>query len=579
MAEGIVGDPHRLDLRVVQETLRSGRATEPWTDSWLPSTYGAPERFFDMLRGFVATQRDAPVKGRDADGFDLYHDLVAAHVGRKRTAFVACDESGVLSTTSYDALQARSNGLAAAWTEAGVEPGQVVALVAPVGVEYLAALVTAFRLGLVVAPVALAGPRIVRARIAALKADWAVATGKLAPLVPASLGALPLLASPRLSASSGSHGYGAEDPALRLLSPFAPPETALTDVPAKTVHDGALRDGSLVFSLRIDDVLAAPGFDVWQHQPALLLGALACGAAFAELSSAQVEQDPALVEKAGVTVLGLTRHHRERVLTKEAPLLRAPVRAWFRSLTELLEGDRWDALYRAGPAKRIPGFAVVVSAASGGVLLASPPTFEAPSLRMWPAAGLTWQLSESPEGAVPALCGVGVFTRLLGEEADPSAPRLVFARSGAALVYGGTLEIGLDAQRYPIEELELSVCTHPDVRHAAAIVRSGRHLNDARVVLVAFTEGRPGVRPIALRELEMLVLREVGERFRPDRIEVYPLRPRLNEAGIDRAWCRSQYLEGVLARKARSELFVALSRLGYLFERPAEGPPSGAPGS
>ncbi|MEI7894584.1 MAG: AMP-binding protein [Myxococcales bacterium] len=574
MAADSISDPYRLDLRVIQETLRSGRATEVWLESWLPSTHTAPERFQDMLRSFVATRRDAPVKGRDDHGFDLYHDLVAAHVGRKRVAFVAYDESGSVVPTSYDALQTRSNGLAAAWTEAGVEVGQVVAIVAPVSVDYLAALVTAFRLGLVAAPVALAGPALVRSRLLALQPHWVTASARQRSAIPLSYAALPLSAPPRVSGPSTSHAYDADQVALRLLSPFAPPSNALSDLTAKTVHDSALRDGALVFALRSDDVLAAPGFDVSQHQPALLLGSLACGAAFAELAPASLAEDPVekaiekAVDKTGVTVLGLTGASRELLLGRSVDLLRSPVRAWFRSLTEVLEGDRWDALYRLGPAKRIPGFAVVSCAASGGVLLASPPTSEAPSLRMWPVPGLPWQLSESVEGAVPALAGAGIFTLLVGEDADPSVPRVAFSRSGSALLYGGSLEVGRDAQRYPIEQLEEAACTHPEVRHAAAIAVGGRHINDARVVLLAFTEGLRGERPIPLRELEEIILRELGERFRPDRIEVFPLRPRIQKTGaIDRAWCRSQYLGGVMSRKARSEIFVSLGRLGYLFEK------------
>jgi hypothetical protein len=57
----------------------------------------------------------------------------------------------------------------------------------------------------------------------------------------------------------------------------------------------------------------------------------------------------------------------------------------------------------------------------------------------------------------------------------------------------------------------------------------------------------------------------MGEGFVPDRIEVFPLRPRFIDGRVDTAWCRSEYLSGNLGKKARSELFVSLARLGWIF--------------
>ena len=103
----------------------------------------------------------------------------------------------------------------------------------------------------------------------------------------------------------------------------------------------------------------------------------------------------------------------------------------------------------------------------------------------------------------------------------------------------------------------------------------GRHLNEAHSVLLAFLDAT--VNPdgtldpaVSAAELRSLVVMELGERYAPERIEVFPLRPRIVEGVVDRVWCRSQYLSGNLYEKARSAPFLILSRLGYMF-----GPPPG----
>ncbi len=95
-------------------------------------------------------------------------------------------------------------------------------------------------------------------------------------------------------------------------------------------------------------------------------------------------------------------------------------------------------------------------------------------------------------------------------------------------------------------------------------------MNDARVVLLVFVDdarapdGRIAL-PVGIPEISARITREMGERFMPERIEILPLRPRFTKEGeVDHPWCRSQYLSGTLLRKARSETFILLSRLGYI---------------
>lgn len=566
-------DPRKLDLRAITETLRGGRSNDGWVASWLPLTHGDPERFGEVMYAHAGARRDGAFKSRPRDGHDLYHDCVTAQQGRRRVALVGREGEGWASV-SYEALHARCNALASAWVEQGAEAGQSVAVVAPPGIDLAVALLTAFRLGMVPTVIPPQGPTRVRGALARCEADRAASAGRHRGLLGAAQeGALPVAAGAKGTGPTGSFTYPANKPAAALLTPFGLSETGVVEVSARTLLDGAVRDGCFVYGLGPGDVLAAPGFDPVQHEPAMLLACLAAGATRAFVGEAELTSEPELLGQLGVTVLGLHRRVRDLWMGQRLRLPPA-VRAWFRSLTDAVDGDRWDEFWRTTPDRKQVNFSVVNAAASGGVGLFSPPTTAAPGIRVWPAPGLSHRLGELGAGEVAALNDAGVFTVLRGEEADEGMVQAVVGRWGEGWAYGGSLGGGPDSHPYPSDEAEEVVTRLPEVRHAAAFSVPGRWLNEARVVLLAFVEGRrPGERPpITLPEIEKIIAREMGASFVPDRIEVIPLRPRLLEGVVDRAWCRSQYLTGSLHRKARSEAFLLLGRLGYVFAPPRDPP-------
>ncbi|MGK3992789.1 AMP-binding protein [Sorangium sp. So ce1024] len=567
-----VTDPERLDLRAACEVLRQGKADGAWLRGWLPATYDDPARFRRALYAHASRQVGG-LKSRPGEGFDLYHDCVTVHLGRRRRALLSAGAAGA-AELSFEAVHARAAALASSLLRAGFEPGQAVAVVLPAGVELTVAVLAALRAGAVVSTVPPAGPAFVEARLDRLKPDHVIASERHRRLLgPHAAALVPPAAAPD-DRPPPSHWYAPDEPVARLLSPFGDPAATPVELTAAAWHEALLRDGHLVFGLTAADTLAAPGFDPVQFQPHLALAALAAGATYAELGPEDALSDPGL----DVTVLGVDRRLRDALLLRGAAPLPKACRAWFWSLTEALDADRWHACARALWARKIPGFGVVASAAAAGVHLFGPPGPPAPVPRVWPAPGRAWQLSELAAGELPALRDVGVYTPLRDEEPDLAGlPRLVLAREADDHLFAGAIDLGRDAQAYPTAEVARVAERHPAVRHAAVVVAPGRFVNDARVVLLAFVEDERGpdgrlALPVRPDELSSLVTREMGERAAPDRVEIFPLRPRLRDGVVDEAWCRSQYLGGTLHAKARMELFVLLSRLGYILGRAPSGP-------
>lgn len=566
-------DPERLDLRALIDALRAGKADGAFLGALLPATYEAPDRFRRALYAHAA-RRPGGLKSRLDEGYDLYHDCVVAHLGRRRRALVAAGTAGD-QELSYEGLHLRAGALAAAWKGAGVEPGQAIAVVLPPSVDHVVALLAALRLGAVISPLPPLGAAFVQHRLARLAPDHVVIAERHRHLAAQSAATLlPLAAPPRGEAAPASHWYAPDEPAARLLSVFGDPSAEPVELTAAALHEALLRDGLVVLGLDEADTLAAPGLDPVQHAPHLALAALAAGAACAEIAPEDVEADPRLLDRADVTVIGVARGLRDAVLRGGAAAVPRSARAWFRSLTEVVDPDRWDAFARALWARKIPGFGVAGSAAAAGVHLFSPPSPPSIVPRVWPAPGRPWLLAELAAGALPALNAAGMYTPLRDGAPDLAGlPRLVLAREPDGFTLAGAIDVGRDAQAYPTAEVARVVEREPFVRHAAVVVSPGRAPNDAKITAIAFVEDERGpdgriALPVEARAIAARIEREMGKPFVPDRIEIFPLRPRIVDGVADEAWCRAQYLGGVLHAKARSELFVLLSRLGYILARP-----------
>lgn len=568
-------DPEHLDIAAVVSALRGGRAGMNWLGEFLPATYTAPERFHRALFAY-ATRRTGGYKSRPDEGYTLYHDTIGIHAGQRRRAVVVAATSGDQELT-FASLHQRSAALATAWAQMGVAPGKAVALVMPMTVEYVVALAACLRLGVTMSVVSPDGPTYVQNRLARLEPEHVVTTDKLARFCGDFLDKRLPVVPPSLLTTAPSHGYGKDDAVLRVISPFGDPEAKPIEISAGALFPALLTAGLFVLALDDQDTFAAPGFSSSQFQPSLLLATLAAGATYAEIAEEDAITDSKVIQRVGTTVLGIRRALRDAFLARGAASFPKGIRAWFRSLTEKCDIERWISFQNLAWERRVPGFALAASTAASFVHLFSPPAApDVAAMRVWPAPGARFTLAEIAAGALPSLRDSGVYVPLGPEDKPanpPGLPAMIFAREKAGYVFAGSVDLGHDAHAYPSAEVSRVVETVPAVRHAAVIVTAGKYTNDAVIALLIFTddhrdaEGRV-VSRLTTDEIRKLLLREMGPDVLPDRIEFFPLRPRIVDGQVDLGYCRDQYLGGLFHHKANSELHLLISRLGYILAGP-----------
>lgn len=567
-------DPERIDIDAVASALRSGKAGMKWLGEFLPATYEAPDGFHRALHTY-ASRRVGGHKSRPGDGYDLYHDTIGIHVGERRRAFVFASAKGDDDIT-FDNLHQRSAALAVAWAQMGVEPGKAIALVLPVGVDYLIALAACLRLGAIVCIVSPDGPTFVQNRLERLAPDHVVTSDKLARLCGDFIETRLPFVAPAMTKTAPSHWYASDESVLRILSPFGDPAADPMEINAATFYQSLLVAGFFAFALEKSDTLAAPGFSPAQFQPHLLLATLAAGAVYAEVPAVEIESDAKVLNRVGVTVFGVQRSVRDALLSRGSASFPKGIRAWFQSLTEKFDIERWLAFQTLAWERKALGFCIGASAAASFVHLFSPPAPpDVAALRVWPAPGSSFKLAEIAAGELPSLRDAGVYMPLVQEKpADPSGlPAMIFAREPDGYIFAGSIDLGHNAHAYPADEVAKVVESHRAVRHAAVVVTSAKYTNDAVVALLVFTddhrdaEGRVVFR-ITPDDIRALVLREMGASVLPDRIEIFPLRPRVVDGKADAAYCRDQYLGGLFHQKANSEMHRLISRLGYILAGP-----------
>lgn len=525
-----------------------------------------PGAFWRALVSRQAERGLPPPRSRYAEAYDLYHDMVARHLPSRGVAFQWVDEAGVLRALSFAELHDATGRLMAAWAAAGVRAGARVCLVMPLGPGYVTAWVTAVRMGLVASSLPPSGDWLLARRLERLAPERVVAT----PRDQRRLGRFEAIALPDAPPAAGailpaasSSCYAADSPCALGCSPLAEPSAAPAALGAAQAYHHALRDALLAFLLRPGDALAAPGLDVLQHQPALLMAALLAGATYVHLRVEDVAAEPALLARLRLRSLGVGPALRDALRRAPARLDRV-VAHWFKDPGEPYDAHAWSEFVEACGLGETPASNVLVDAAWGGAVLASPRRPGDPGHVVLPAAGVPWTLLD-PGSGEEAIGAAGLFATAR-PGARPRPWHFVLARHPAGLLYCGTPAPRRGGRVVPAADIVEAVADLPFVAGASLVpVPAAGPAGEALFALAVFTgagpspEGREADARAA--EIRQVLEARLDEALLPDRIDLFPLAPPRNGAGIDHGRCARQYLEGALHRKARHPVFHRISAL------------------
>ncbi|AUX29119.1 MULTISPECIES: AMP-binding protein [Sorangium] len=552
-----------MDVPAALRSLDLSREDDVPDLAWLTASHDDPPAFWSALAEHARRIAPAP-RSRPGQAYDLYHDTVGRHAATTRVALVVHDRRAGWRSLSYAELAARASACAQAWALAGVAPGAAVALVLPLGVDWLVAFAAALRLGLVVSFLAPAGEHALLRRLKALDPAHVVVDPAAPPLGPFAERALRLVEGGPPHAAP-PHAYAPDEPCARLFSPLRAPLAEPVDLAAEIAWQNAYRDA--VFAYRLGagagDALALPGFPPQQHQPAALMATMLAGASFVHLPLADIEANPALLHEQPITTLGVAPALCE--LLRKTPLGPPPkLRHWLKSVDEPLDWVAWNDFVRRNDLGKIPTSNLLVDAASGGAVLFSarrPGSLQALAL---PAPGRPFALFDAAGSGEPAAGGVGVFVPMPGGDPEKDGWFLL-ARRGSEYLWGSTLAPRRAGRVFPASEVVERASAIPGVAGACVLpIATGDPGARWAFALLVFTGAARSLAaapapPAAA--VEAALREDLGPDFVPDRISVFPLFPRRKGGKVDAEWCRRQYSSGLLVRKASHPVFRRLAEL------------------
>jgi hypothetical protein len=548
-----------IDVDALRRSLYAADAVPFVAPAWLADAALDPAGFWRSVAPALVAAVAGSSRSTLFERYQLAHDLGARHAEGRGPAVVAHDAAAGFTATSYAGLVEGARALAGAWRAAGVAPGMCVAIVAPVSAELATALLAAWHLGAIPAPVPVWGRRYIADRLAALGPDFVAASRPRALWldVPAET-RLATLATGADGGPGLAHLYAPDEPALRVFSPLGDAPLAPFDVPAEQLYLGALRDGVVFFGLGAGLGVAAPGFCEVQVGLSLLLTCLVTGAHWLAIDLADACQRPELVCDGRVHVLGVHPELRDAIGAAD-PGGAGPPR-WFRSPATAHAPDAWARLPTARPFARSAGACYFPSPVAGGAITWSA-WRRSPALNTAvPAPGLDWQLLDPGRGGAVCTDGNGILTSTAAPPEAIGQPLL--GRLAGDSLWVTSIGAHRDGQRLPAIEIEALVATRPEV-WSSALVDDPR----AGAVLVVFARpdrlgADPAARDTLAGELATLVADELAPQLVPPRVEVFTLAPRLGDDGaLDRDWCRGQHVSGRLAAKQREPLFTTLATL------------------
>jgi hypothetical protein len=547
--------PPRVDLDLWRRGLYVADGERFVAPAWLTDAASDPAAFWRSAAPALTASLGGSSRSSLFERYQLAHDLGARHAAGRRPAFVAHEAAGGATATSYASMVEGAMALAGAWRARGVRPGMCVAIVAPISAELVGALLAAWHLGAIPAPLPVWGRTYLHDRLAAVKADF-VAASKPRALwmgIPDEL----RLITRAMGDDAGpglAHLYAPVEPALRVFSPLGDVPLEPFDVAAEQLYLGALRDAVLFFGLGPELGVAAPGFCEVQFGLPLLMTCLAAGAYFLSIGLDDACQRPSVICR-GTHLLGVHPQLRDAILAGD--LGDGPTQ-WFRSPATAHDPDSWSRFAAARPFARSAGACYFPSPVAGGAITWSA-WRRTPSLNSAiPAPGMDWQLLDPGRGGAACTDGNGVLT---SKAAPPEAiGQPLLGRLAGDSLWVTSIGAHRDGQRLPAVEIEALVATRREV-WASALVDDPR----AGAMLVVFA--RPdritadqAARDALAGELEELCADELAPHLAPPRTEVFTLAPHTDDKGVlDRDWCRGQYISGRLAAKQRAPLFTQLA--------------------
>ena len=552
--------------RIVQRLCVERYAPVPeW--NWLRESWQEPDQFWQELFEYYSELFPTPPKSYPFERYDFYHDIVIRNLADPDRIAFRWYEDDQWQQVSYADLHELTSLRLQHWQQHGLEPEKVLCIVLPMGLEYLATLMTALRSGLQVSCLPPLGRRFLARRLETLAPDYIVCD----PLFADYLGEFGDILTGDVKSSvsdeyEGSYTYSSGAVLGNFFSPLSEFPELPRPLSCNEAYLYALRDGLFAFNhLLPGDHFAAPDFHLLQYQPCFLLSTLLWGATYIHITCENIEHDPDLLKAFSLKTLGVSVRLRDLMIK----LGKGPITGcnhWFKNPAGPLDWQKWEAFIEKFALQEVAGSNIVMDASSGGALLFSAYKKGVMHISVFPSLGVPWQLTDFNLSGQNIDGDNGLFMAANCEDSGKPLGLMILARQLNEWAYLGNLEPKRFGHTYPRQEIEECLQGLSFIKNCAvlAVPQGGgtQRYDFLLQVFVGYVDNLDAKEDEWRTAIENAIASHLGAEFYPDRIKFYPLYAREIEEGVvDYAWCTSQYFSGYLHRKPEQNLYKLLTEL------------------
>ena len=524
--------------------------------SWLDASWQDPVSFLKALHSYSERRQACSFKSIPFFRYDFYYDLIVRHKVQTTPAYMWLDND-VWRTWTYAELGAMVNGIVVSWEDSGVEPGDSLTILHPQGPYWIIALLAGLRLGAIISILPPQGNAFVSRRLKNIKPKWLAIDHLYRHQLEQAWQdkVLPNTIS-SLQPSRVSYEYLSNEIVIQSFDPTNEIPDAVCSVDANTFYLGALRDGIFALGIKQGQKCAAPGWYELESQPSMILSVLLHGGTWVHAELSEIEKQPERLLDQQIEVIGISKALRD-VLQRNPPIGDKNWRYWFRHPAESADFTVWQNFIRELKLETSYSGNLICNTAKGGGILFSSRVRGHAHYKIFPGAGLCWQIGIVNSPALPSLNSSGRLA--LGKEKED---KIIWAATPYLLsffhhqwLYVGQYPRFRAGRTYPrLELLDLLHGKFPYVAFVEAFINDGS--SDPSQVLLTFMDNMDST------TLHDLIKRELGDDFLPDKIENITILPKLNDkGGADQKWCQTNYQIGELYRRERSPIHRCISEL------------------
>lgn len=560
--------PEGLNLAAIESELSTEDLEETGRMAWLEDSYQNSKNFWQAVKTTNDSFFKIPGKSIPYHHYDFYHDIIIRNQPNNPIAFCWYDSTSGWHKVSYSELGALASKKAVTWINSGVQPGDKLCIVYPLGIQLVISMLAAFKIGLVISILPPLGKKFIKTRMENLSPDHIESDEIFCPMLkPWESMILPAMRSVKNSNTNNENSYAY--PSGSVIGLFFDPSSPTPHIPKELPCDAAylcpMRDGLLALGLRPGQIVAAPGFHFLETYPGLILAALLNGVTFLHVEPEDIKIKPELLTDHPVRSMGISTGIRD-ILVNHPISLDKPWNRWFRNPHESFDINQWQHFIKTLKIEDVSAINLKWDAAFGGCSLFSPKIKGKAHLRILPSAGTSWALMDLAGSGQESFSDYGIFsvTPAGQETEEQTATSSIIARNGNEWLFTGSNAAGRYGRHYPVEEVLETIQGIPSCSlSSVAKLPAPQLAGDLIFVLLIFTGNATDVDEAKIiTEIRNTLERDMGEEFLPDRILFYPLYPRQDsDKNIDHAWCHSQFITGGLLKKSKDEIYRSITMI------------------